>query len=39
MNISIEGVIYICDNILNGLGNLGPLDDYRYSDICELVLN
>lgn len=37
MNISIEGVIYTCDNILNGLGNLGPLDDYRYSDICNVI--
>lgn len=37
MNISIEGVIYTCDNILNGLGNLGPLDDYSYSDICDII--
>jgi hypothetical protein len=37
MNISIEGVISKCNNILNGLGNLNPWDDYSYSDICDIV--
>ena len=37
MNISIEGIIYTCDNILNGLGNLDSLDDYSYSDICGII--
>ena len=37
MNISIEGVIYTCDNILNGLGNLDPLEDYDYNDICDTI--
>jgi hypothetical protein len=29
MNISIEGIISTCNNILNGLANLEPLDDYN----------
>ena len=37
MNISIEGVIYTCDNILNGLGNLHSLEDYDYNDICDTI--
>ena len=37
MNISIEGVIYTCDNILNGFGNLDPLEDYDYNDICDTI--
>ena len=37
MNISIEGVISKCNNILNGLGDLDPLDDYGYSDVCDIV--
>lgn len=37
MNISIEGVIYTCDNILNGLGNLDSLEDYDYNDICDTI--
>lgn len=37
MNISIEGVISKCNNILNGLGDLNPWDDYSYSDICDIV--
>ena len=37
MNVSIEGVIYTCDNILNGLGNLDSLEDYDYNDICDTI--
>ena len=37
MNISIEGVISSCNNILNGLGDLNPLDDYSYSDVCDII--
>ena len=37
MNISIEGVISKCNSILNGLANLEPLDDYGYSDVCDII--
>lgn len=33
MNISIEGVISSCTNILNGLGNY----DYGYNDVCDII--
>jgi len=37
MNISIEGIILGCNTILNSLGDLDPVDDYGYSDICDIV--
>lgn len=37
MRVSIEGVISKCNNILNGLGDLEPLEDYGYSDVCDII--
>lgn len=37
MNISIEGVILGCNTILNSLGDLVPLEDYGYSDVCDII--
>lgn len=37
MRVSIEGLISRCNGILNGLGDLEPLDDHTYSYICDIV--
>lgn len=37
MKVSIEGVISKCNGILNGLGELDPLDDHSYSYISDIV--